>query len=60
MVHSDNRCIFIWREYGTKINPVFAQENVRFGGGGVMVNAVISIDGHTDLHIIQNGALIGC
>ena len=51
-LHSDNRRIFIWRECGTRNNPMLLHEN---GGGGVMV----SIDGRTDLHIIQNGTLIG-
>ena len=38
---------------------VFLQENVRFGGWGVMVYAGTSTNERTDLHVIQNGALIG-
>ena len=53
----DNKRIFIWRERGTRNNPGFAHESIRFGGGGVMVYAGISIDGRTDLHIIRYGAL---
>ena len=33
------------------------EENVRFGGGGVMVYTGISIDKHTHLLLIRNGAL---
>ena len=58
-VHPDNRCLFIWRERGTRNTPAFMQGSVSFGGGGVMVYAGISIDEHTDLHIIRNGALTG-
>ena len=56
-LHPDNRRIFIWRERGTRNNPAFVHESVRFGGGGVIVYAVICIDWHTDFHIIQNGTL---
>ena len=58
-LHPDYRCIFIWRKHGTQNNPVFVHKSVGFGGGGVMTYAGISIDGHTNLHIIQNGALTG-
>ncbi|GFU91373.1 transposable element Tcb2 transposase [Trichonephila clavipes] len=47
-VHPDNRCIFIWRDRGSRNNPVFVHESVRFGGGGVLVYGGISIDGRTD------------
>ncbi|GFS59054.1 transposable element Tcb2 transposase [Trichonephila clavipes] len=59
-VHPGSRHILIWRECGTRNNPAFVHENVKFGGGGVMVYTTISIDGCTVLHIIWNGALIGC
>ena len=58
-LYLNNRRIFIGRERSTQNNPAFAHESVRFGGSGVMVYADISIDGHTDLHIIRNGALTG-
>ena len=51
---------FIWRERGTRNNPAFVHESVRFGGGGVMVYAVICIDWHTDFHIIRNGTPTDC
>ncbi|GFV55083.1 transposable element Tcb2 transposase [Trichonephila clavipes] len=38
-------------------NPAFLHESVRFGGGGVLVYGGISIDGRTDLYIIQDGPL---
>ncbi|GFU38474.1 transposable element Tcb2 transposase [Trichonephila clavipes] len=36
-VHPDNRRIFIWSDRGSRNNPVFVHECVRFGGGGVLV-----------------------
>lgn len=56
-VHPDNRRIFIWRDRGSRNNPAFVQESVRFGGGGVLVYGAISIDGRTDLYIIRDGSL---
>ncbi|GFX00567.1 transposable element Tcb2 transposase [Trichonephila clavipes] len=56
-VHLDNRRIFIWRDRGSRNNPAFVHESVRFGGGGVLVNGGISIDGCTDLYIIRHGPL---
>ncbi|GFV60921.1 transposable element Tcb2 transposase [Trichonephila clavipes] len=56
-VHPDNRRIFIWRDRGSRNNPTFVQESVRFGGGGVLVYGGISIDGRTDLYIIRDGPL---
>ena len=32
-VYAANRRIFIWMERGTRSNPAFVQENVKFGGG---------------------------
>ncbi|GFS69439.1 transposable element Tcb1 transposase [Trichonephila clavipes] len=56
-VHPDNRRIFIWRDRGSRNNPAFVHESVRFGGGGVLVYGGISIDGRTDLYIIRDGPL---
>ncbi|GFV89519.1 transposable element Tcb2 transposase [Trichonephila clavipes] len=56
-VHSDDRRIFIWRDRGSRNNPSFVHESVRFGGGGVLVFGGISIDGRTDLYIIRDGPL---
>ncbi|GFW57732.1 transposable element Tcb2 transposase [Trichonephila clavipes] len=56
-VHPDNRSIFIWRDRGSRNNPAFVHESVRFGGGGVLVYGGISIDGRTDLYIIRDGPL---
>ncbi|GFU86032.1 transposable element Tcb2 transposase [Trichonephila clavipes] len=49
--------IFIWRNRGSRNNPAFVHESVRFGGGGVLVYGGISIDGRTDLYIIRDGPL---
>ncbi|GFU54902.1 transposable element Tcb2 transposase [Trichonephila clavipes] len=49
--------IFIWRDRGSRNNPAFVHEKVRFGGGGVLVYGGISIDGRTDLYIIRDGPL---
>ncbi|GFY19021.1 transposable element Tcb2 transposase [Trichonephila clavipes] len=54
-VHPDNRRIFIWRDRGSRNNPAFVHEGVRFGGGGILVYGGISIDGRTDLYIIRDG-----
>ncbi|GFW06360.1 transposable element Tcb2 transposase [Trichonephila clavipes] len=56
-VHPNNRCIFIWRECGSRNNPAPVHESVRFGGGGVLVYGSISIDGRTDLYIFRDGSL---
>ncbi|GFX82411.1 transposable element Tcb2 transposase [Trichonephila clavipes] len=56
-VHADNRRIFIWRDRGSRNNPAFVHESVRFGGGGVLVYGGISIDGRTDLCITRGGPL---
>ncbi|GFY02066.1 transposable element Tcb2 transposase [Trichonephila clavipes] len=56
-VHPDNRRFFIWRDRGSRNNPAFVHESVRFGGGGVLVYGGISIDGRTDLYIIRGGPL---
>ncbi|GFX10509.1 transposable element Tcb2 transposase [Trichonephila clavipes] len=50
-------CIFIWRDRGSRNNPAFVQESVRFRGGGVLVYGGISSDGRTDLYIIRDGPL---
>ncbi|GFW39013.1 transposable element Tc1 transposase [Trichonephila clavipes] len=51
------RRIFIWRDRGSRNNPAFVHESVRFGGGGMLVYGGISIDGRTDLYIIRDGPL---
>ncbi|GFX00144.1 transposable element Tcb1 transposase [Trichonephila clavipes] len=56
-VHPDNRRIFIWRKCGSRNNPAYVHESVRFGGGGVLVYGGISIDRRTDLYIIRDGPL---
>ncbi|GFS96092.1 hypothetical protein TNCV_3309141 [Trichonephila clavipes] len=43
----------------TRNNHAFIRGNARFGSGKVMIYARISIDGPTNLHIIQIGALYG-
>ncbi|GFU34272.1 transposable element Tcb2 transposase [Trichonephila clavipes] len=56
-VHPDNRCIFILMDRGSRNNPAFVHESVRFGGGGVLVYGGIPIDGRTDIYIIRDGPL---
>ncbi|GFT21491.1 transposable element Tcb2 transposase [Trichonephila clavipes] len=46
-----------WRDRGSRINPAFVLESVRFGGCGVLAYGGISIDGPTDLYIIRDGPL---
>ncbi|GFU74550.1 transposable element Tcb2 transposase [Trichonephila clavipes] len=59
-VYRDNRRIFIWRDHGSRNNPAFVHESVRFCGGGVLVYGGICIDGRTDLYIIRDGSLTAC
>ncbi|GFT80605.1 transposable element Tcb2 transposase [Trichonephila clavipes] len=59
-VHPDNRYIFIWRDRGSRNNPAFVHESVRFGGRGELVYGGIYIDGHTDLYMIRDGPLTAC
>ncbi|GFV36439.1 transposable element Tcb2 transposase [Trichonephila clavipes] len=56
-LHGVGLHIFIWRDRGSRNNPAFVHESVRFGSGGVLVNGGISIDGRTDLYIIRDGPL---
>ncbi|GFV25103.1 transposable element Tcb2 transposase [Trichonephila clavipes] len=56
-LYPDNRCIFIWRDCGSRNNPAFVHASVRFGGGGVLVFGGISINGRTDLYIIRDGSM---
>ncbi|GFX74496.1 transposable element Tcb2 transposase [Trichonephila clavipes] len=57
-VHPDNRRIFIWRDRsGSRNNPAFVHESVRFGDGGVLVYGGINIDGRTYIYIIRGGPL---
>ncbi|GFX22062.1 transposable element Tcb2 transposase [Trichonephila clavipes] len=55
--HVRRERIFIWRDRGSRNNPAFVHESVRFGGGGVLVYGGISIDGRTDLYIIRDRPL---
>ncbi|GFY20068.1 transposable element Tcb2 transposase [Trichonephila clavipes] len=54
---TDRWRIFIWRDRGSRNNPAFVHESVRFGVRGVMVYGGISIDGRTDLYIIRDRPL---
>ncbi|GFX89458.1 transposable element Tcb2 transposase [Trichonephila clavipes] len=56
-VHPDNRRIFIWRDRGSRNNPAFVHDSVRFGGGGMLVYGGIFIGGRTELYIIRDGPL---
>ncbi|GFV36346.1 transposable element Tcb2 transposase [Trichonephila clavipes] len=56
-VYPDNRRIFIWRDRGSRNNPAFVHESVRFGGGGVLVYGGISIEWRIYLYIIRGGHL---
>ncbi|GFS72461.1 transposable element Tcb2 transposase [Trichonephila clavipes] len=56
-VQPDNRRIFIWRDRGSRNNPAFVHESVRFGGGAVSMYGGISVNGRTDLYIIRDRPL---
>ncbi|GFX47101.1 transposable element Tcb2 transposase [Trichonephila clavipes] len=49
--------IFIWRDRGSRNNPAFVHESVRFCDVGVLVYGGISTDGRTDIYIIRDGPL---
>ncbi|GFV96564.1 transposable element Tcb2 transposase [Trichonephila clavipes] len=40
-VHPGNRRIFIWRVRGSRNNPAFAHESVRFGGGDEILRTIV-------------------
>ena len=45
----------VWRARKERFAPVCVAEHDRYGKGSVMVWAGISMQGETDLHIIENG-----
>ena len=51
--------IRVWREPGERFAAVNVVEHDRYGGGSVIVWAGISLRGHTDLYVVQNGNLTG-
>ena len=46
-----------WRRVGERYQPDNIVEHDRFGGGSVMVWGGLSLDGHTDLQVLQGGTL---
>ncbi|GFX80981.1 transposable element Tcb2 transposase [Trichonephila clavipes] len=48
---------FLLEGPGSRNNPAFVHESVRFGGGVVLVYGGISIDWRTDIYIIRDGPL---
>lgn len=56
-VSGNDRRQRIWREQGRRYNDAFFHEYDRFGGQSVMVWAGISLDGRTDLHVFERGAI---
>lgn len=47
----------VWRRPHERFAPVCIAEHDRYGGGSVMVWGGISLNGKTDLHIVENGTL---
>ncbi|GFU54209.1 transposable element Tcb1 transposase [Trichonephila clavipes] len=56
---SDCRCQLIWRESGTAYRPENIQEKDRIPTCSIMVWAGIMINGHTRLHVVPNGTMMG-
>ena len=52
-----DRHVRVWRACNEHYAPVCVAERDRYGKGSVMVWAVISMQGKTDLHTIENGTL---
>ena len=47
----------VWRTANERFAPVCVAEHDRYGKGSLLVWAGISMDGKTDLHVIDNGTL---
>lgn len=58
VLHVKDRREYVWRREGERFAQCTIRETDAFGGGSVLVWAGISLDGKTDLHIV-NGTMTG-
>lgn len=56
-VSTCDRRVRVWRRSGERYADCNVLEYDRYGGGSVMVWAGICLDGRTDLHVVDRGAL---
>ncbi len=56
-VSTCDRRVRVWRRSGDRYEDWNVLEYDRYGGGSVMVRAGICLDGRTDLHVVERGAL---
>jgi len=54
-----DRRVRVWRMTHERFAPVCIANHDRYGGGSIMVWSGISMQGKTDLHIVDNGSLTG-
>ncbi|GFX64622.1 transposable element Tcb2 transposase [Trichonephila clavipes] len=54
---ADRWRIFVWRDRGSRNNPAFVHESVRFGGGECWCMVASPLTGRTDLYMIRDGPL---
>ncbi|GFX95875.1 transposable element Tcb2 transposase [Trichonephila clavipes] len=55
----DSQRVLIWREIGTLFYPSNTKERHRYGGFGVPVWGGITLNGRTELHILDRGSVTG-
>ncbi|GFS85209.1 transposable element Tcb2 transposase [Trichonephila clavipes] len=58
-MESDSGRLLIWREQRTRYHQSNTVERHSYRGGGILVWAGISLDGHTDLHVFHGGTVTG-
>ncbi|GFX47370.1 transposable element Tcb2 transposase [Trichonephila clavipes] len=54
---SDSRRVLIWREIGTRFYTSNIKKRHNYGGPGVLVWEGIMLNGRTELHIFDDGAI---
>ena len=58
-LQSDSGRVLVCRVKGTRYNQPSIVEGLSFGGGGIMVWAIISLGGQSDLHVFHGGNFTG-
>ncbi|GFU01026.1 uncharacterized protein TNCV_1816461 [Trichonephila clavipes] len=58
-MESDSGRLLTWREQRTRYHQSNTVERHSYRGGGILVWALISLGGHTDLHMFHGGTVTG-
>ncbi|GFW23150.1 transposable element Tcb2 transposase [Trichonephila clavipes] len=58
-LESDSGCLLIWREQRTRYHQANTVERHSYIDAGIMIWAVISLGGHSDLHVFLGATLTG-